>query len=117
MIVIPKEKLLLTSVEKKTLADLAKDGWPSWLITQDCPKKPEDRTETLGKLIYHVRNAVAHGRISFTSDSPRPEEVMLLVEDKHRSEDRAPYFRAEISAIDLKVFCLRFLELIEETIG
>jgi len=75
MVVFPKEKLLLDSIEAKTLAGLAKDGWPTWLITRDQPRKPEDTTDTLGKLLRHVRNAVAHGRITFTSDSPRPEDV------------------------------------------
>lgn len=111
MLVFPKEKLFLDEIDKTPLADLAKQGWPIWNITRDeDSKKP---TDTLGRLLDHVRNAVAHGRIIFTSDSPRIEEVALLVEDKYKSENPKPYWCAEIAARDLKDFCLRFLKLID----
>ncbi len=117
MVVFLKEKLLLDSIETMTLNRLTEDGWLTWLISRDQPRRPNDITDTLGKLIRHVRNAVAHGRISFTSDSPQPEEVSLLVEDKYNRDDPKPYFCAEITATDLKDFCLRFLNLIDSTIG
>lgn len=113
LLVFPKEKLLLNEINRRQLADLSKQGWPMWVITRDEPKKP---TRTLGSLLRHVRNAVAHGRISFTSDSPRIEEVGLLVEDKYERKDPEPYWCAEIDAPDLRIFCLRFLDLIDDTI-
>jgi hypothetical protein len=78
-IVFPKEKLLLDQIERTPLTSLTTKGWPEWRITRDDPAKP---TRTLGDLLRHVRNAVAHGRITFTSDSPRMEEVGILIEDK-----------------------------------
>jgi hypothetical protein len=96
-----------------TLASLAKQGRPTWTITGDDPKVP---TETLEDLLRHVRNAVAHGRIRYTSDSPRMDEKGIRVEDQ-RPHELEPYWSAEIQAPDLKGFCDRFLDYIEQTIG
>jgi len=115
MVVIPKEKLLLDEIAKTELSVLAQKGWPRWKITLDGDSKRP--TYTLGRLLEHIRNAVAHGRITFTSDSPRIDEVGLLVEDKWKREDAQPYWRAEIEARDLKVFCHKFLDFIDNTIG
>lgn len=114
LVVFPKEKLLLDETGRKTLAAMASEGWPTWTITRDDGKKP---TSTLADVLKHLRNAVAHGRLTFTSDSPRVEEVAIIVEDKERREDPEPYWCARIEAQDLRTFCLRFLDFIEETIG
>jgi hypothetical protein len=113
MVVFPKERLLLEQVEKTLLTSLTTNGWPSWTITKDDATSP---TRTLGDILRHVRNAVAHGRITFTSDSRRMEDVRLLVEDR-KSGSGEPYWRAEIGAPDLKTFCERFLLYIDDTIG
>ncbi len=78
MVVFPREKLLLEAIKETPLSSLAKEGWPSWTITRDDSAQP---TRTLGDILKHVRNAVAHGRITFTSDSRLMHEVRLLVED------------------------------------
>lgn len=114
MVVFPEEKLLLDEIDRVPLATLVKRGWPKWRVKRDDPKEP---TVTLGQLLRHVRNAVAHGRITFTSDSPKMDEVGLLVEDKRNRKDPAPYWIAEIGARQLKVFCGRFLDFIDNTIG
>jgi hypothetical protein len=114
IIVFPKENLFLDQVETMKLSTLEADGWPMWVIARDDDKAP---TLTLGQILKHLRNAVAHGRISYTSDSPLIENVSLLVEDKRRREDSEPYWRAEIKAEHLRSFCDRFFTLIDETIG
>ncbi len=91
-----------------------REGWPTWTITRDSDKKP---TEKLADLLRHVRNSVAHGRLTFTSDSRSVEEVAIIVEDKKRPTDPEPYWSARIEAKDLRSFCLRFLNFIDETIG
>jgi hypothetical protein len=113
-IVFPKEKLLLDQIERTPLTSLTTKGWPEWKITRDDLAKP---TSTLGDLLRHVRNAVAHGRITFTSDSPRMEEVGILIEDKKDRKDSEPYWCAEIQAPHLRTFCERLLAYIEDTIG
>jgi hypothetical protein len=113
VIVFPKEKLFLGEVERRELASLAAAGWPDWTINRDDPTRP---TVTLGNLLTHLRNAVAHGRISFTSDSRRMDEVGIIVEDK-KPRDLEPYWAAEIRAPELRTFCERLLAFIDETIG
>jgi len=113
-IVFPKEKLLLDQIERTPLASLGTEGWPDWTITRDDPSRP---TRTLGELLRHVRNAVRHGRITFTSDSPRMDEVGILVEDKKNRRDPEPYWCAEIQAPKLRTFCERLLAYIDDTIG
>ncbi len=114
LIVFPKERLLLDETKKMTLDSMASKGWPTWKIILDDTKKP---TSTLADIIYHLRNAVSHGRLIFTSDSPKIEDVAIIVEDKKRPEDAEPYWRAQISAHDLRTFCLHFLDFIDNTIG
>ena len=117
IVVFPKEDGLPTSITSQRLADLAQKGWPTWNIPLDEPIKPtHPKTETLDTLLVHVRNAVAHGRISFTSDAPNLEAVGLLIEDA-TTRTASPHFKADISASDLKDFCLRFLKLLDERVG
>ena len=75
---------------------MVEEGWPIPRITLDFPKKTTDQTANLYDILGHLRNAVAHGRLTFTSDSGQPNEVAITVEDKYHPEDAEPYWRAEI---------------------
>lgn len=112
MVVFPQEKLLLDRIQEVALTSLARGGWPTWKITLEDPKRP---TDTLGDLIRHMRNAVAHGRITFTSDSPKIEDVVFIVKDK-KPGDLLPNWTAEIGAPSLRAFCERYLMYIEDPI-
>ncbi len=114
LVVFPKEKLLLDQAEATTIADMRASGWPDWTITRDDREKP---TRTLAHILKHLRNAIAHGRLTFTSDSRHIEEVAIIVEDKKHQKDPAPYWCARIDAKDLRSFCWHFLDFIENTIG
>jgi hypothetical protein len=63
LIVIPKEKLLLKQIDEILIADLYAKGWPQWQIILNAGGR---RTETLGRLIWHLRNAISHGALMFT---------------------------------------------------
>jgi hypothetical protein len=71
---------------------MIEEGWPVPRITLDTPKKPADKTATLFDILRHLRNAVAHGRLTFTSDSGQPTEVAIIIEDKYHTEDTEPYW-------------------------
>ena len=114
LVVFPKERLLLEQAAATTIADMHAKGWPTWTIMLDDQEKP---TTTLAHILKHLRNAVAHGRLTFTSDSRNIEEVAILIEDKKRREDPVPYWRARIDAKDLRGFCHCFLDFIEDTVG
>lgn len=58
--------------EPQLLSRLADEGWPSWI--QDAHL---EAAITLGRLAYHLRNALAHRRIEFSSDSREPADVTI----------------------------------------
>jgi hypothetical protein len=113
MVVFPQEKLLLDRIQEVTLDSLAGEGWPVWQIRLQDPSRP---TLTLGDLIWHLRNAVAHGLITFTSDSPKMDEVMFIVKDRKKRSSQ-PYWCAEIWAPELRTFCEHYLLYIEDAVG
>jgi hypothetical protein len=72
-------------------------------------------TNTVEDFIHHMRNAVAHGRITFSSDSRDLEEVTLTFEDgKPGSKDIE--WRVCIDGKHLRQFCTRFMDLIQKTV-
>ena len=109
LIVLPREQYFEKDIWKVKLDTLIHQGWPEWNITLG-------NADNLGDLIRHIRNATAHGRITFSSDSRHLSEVMLVVEDANR-RSKGPYWRAEISGEDLYLFCIRFAECIEEALS
>lgn len=78
-----------------------------WDIQKDCYK---EKCETLGKLIYHIRNGASHRRIRFSSDSLIPRCVIIEVRDHNLHEQ----WKASIRADHLRSFCLAFIELLEK---
>ena len=109
LVILPRERYLEVANETAKLRELATQGWPEWKITKG-------KADTLGQLTWHVRNAAAHGRIAFSSDSRYLHEVMITVEDS-RGKGKSIYWRAEIKGDDLYEFCLRFAKHVRETIG
>ena len=109
LVVFPWERNFVAHIESLKLIDLAARGWPKWKIAVGS-------CMTLGELTRHLRNAVAHGRITYSSDGRSDLTVILTVTDC-RVKNAAPYWKASIRASDLRQFCEKFIELIENTIG
>jgi hypothetical protein len=109
LIVFPHEKRFDASLKEIRLDRLAAEGWPRWEILKG-------KCETLGSLVHKLRNAVAHGRLRFSSDSRQIEEVAIEVEDSH-PHARGPHWCTRIGAAELRAFCLRYVALIEDTAG
>lgn len=108
IIVFPWEDEALGHLESVLLKDLESEGWTGWKILLD----EKNDTKTLGKLIWHLRNAVSHRRIRFSSDDRDMHQVEIEFEDAPRQE--APInWRATINAADLKVFCDHFTSRLE----
>src|SRR5262245_42778277 len=59
LIVFTVEKEFVRFILNQKLDDLAAQGWPMWTIELGT-------CDTLGELVYHLRNAIAHGRLSFS---------------------------------------------------
>ena len=68
IVVVPKERYFEESFWSINLEELTKRAWPKWDVTIDEPTKKGSRTETLGDLIRHLRNAAAHGRFRFSGE-------------------------------------------------
>ena len=109
LVILPREQYLEVQNEATKLGSLVSQGWPKWNITKG-------KADTLGQLAKHVRNAAAHGRITFSSDSRYLHEVMIRVEDS-ADYGKSIYWRAEIRGDDLYDFCVRFATHVRETIG
>ena len=72
-------------------------GWAQWTICKGT-------CGTLGDLVRYVRNAAAHGRFSFSSDSRYMEDVTITVEDAPKC--KPINWRAEIRGDQLYEFCM-----------
>lgn len=111
LIVFPREKHFTEQVESLGLDTLVAQGWPRWQISKGT-------CETLGCLLRHLRNAVAHGRMTFSSDSRQLDEVVIKFEDiDPHKRDKPVNWIARIGAKDLRTFCDRFVDLLNERIG
>ena len=106
--------------KSKDFCAMENEGWPTWKIICDYKDKP---TVNLSDLIRHLRNAVAHGRIKFSSNSGKIEDVTIVVEDEYRRPEKYNkctnynYWCAEIEGIKLREFCMKFFKFITDTTG
>ena len=107
LIVFPRARKGLESIGTQYLSDLAKAGWPQFndFGLQYCT--------TLNSLIWRLRNAVAHGHIHFDSDSLRSEEVIIYIDDYVDDVEQNAVWSANIRADDLRSFCLKLAQHIE----
>ena len=90
-----------------TLDYLTSQGWPAWDFSKGT-------SSTLIDLIRHLRNAVAHGHIWFSSDDRKAENVVLTFRDK-RPKEKEYKWEVSITAADLRIFCERFVDLVFQT--
>lgn len=114
LIVFPFEEGIIDPVEAWSLERWKRKGWPSWTIHLD--NDPKEKTKTLGRLVFHLRNAVAHRRLRFSSDSSELSKVTFHAQDAER-KNSAPYWRASISGAHLLVFCEKLAAIIDDELG
>ena len=117
IVVVPKERYCNAEFLSLSLKETYRKGWPRWNILLDEPKGKQEKTETLGGLISHLRNAAAHGRFTFTGDSEARnlKEVWLVVEDRPGKRAKTNW-RSMIRGQELLDFCLKFCNHIEASI-
>jgi len=110
LIVFPWEKEFVKYIRELKLDELEKDGWPRIEVTIG-------HCQTLHDLVRHLRNAVAHGHLEFSSDSRDASTVTITAEDYRKKNGSPANWRARIGAKSLGEFCERFMDLLEDTIG
>jgi hypothetical protein len=109
LVVFPWAEGIDATMKSSRYPLLVKAGWPAWNISLGNAK-------TLDDLVRHLRNAISHRRFTFSSDSPDGAEVTITFEDA--KGDTAPvHWRASIEADQLRAFCLKFLALVDPTLG
>ena len=109
LIVFPYEEIKrsrYTSLKKYALTGLYEKGWPKWTFDIGSSNDLHD-------LVKHLRNAISHRRLFFSSDSRDPEEVEVRFRDR-LTDDKPDYWAATINAADLQKFVLLFADLLEE---
>src|SRR5437868_6710476 len=75
LVVFPWEQTLVARLKKQRLELLSAHGWPKWQVDVGTVKTLED-------LIKRIRNATAHGNITFSSDSKNLADVELQIQDR-----------------------------------
>jgi len=113
LIVFIHEREFARYVAKLPLSELVGQGWPKVQIDKDEEKRP---TEALGDLVRHLRNAVAHGRIKFSSDSRDLTQVRVEIEDYY-PKAMLPYWTASLTAAELRVLTLKMIDLLVNVTG
>jgi hypothetical protein len=111
LIVLPKASRYLDAAGNLSLSDLAAQGWPAWNISHDSSRRPDGAADTLGDLLWHLRSTVTAGQIRLTAGD-RPFEEVSIYFDQQVAGGGISTWSASISAPDLRVFCLKLVELI-----
>lgn len=109
LIVFPYEHFKDTralNFKKHRLDDLAAHGWPHWSFQIG-------GSANLDNLIYHLRNALSHRRIKFSSDDRALEGVQVTFWDRPKAA-AADNWSASINAAALLDFVRRFSQLIDD---
>ena len=109
LVAYPWEKQVAKQFKASSLQELVQRGWPAWKFLLGT-------FETLDDLARHLRNAIAHGRFKFSSDSRELQEVTIEFEDRKRGANAADW-RASIRAEHLRDFCSRFIALVDSSEG
>lgn len=95
-----------TALQTEMLDDLEANGWPKWKFTIG-------ESSDLQDLLIHIRNAVSHHRLSFSSDSRNIEDVEITFRDRRPAKD-SDNWQAHISAKDLQQFVQLLSELLSK---
>lgn len=108
LIVFPYEHFKQTRALDFTnlaLLDLVEKGWPKWIFHIGRP-------ESLDNHLYHLRNALSHRRIRFSSDDRSLAEVVITFSDRPPSKE-CDNWSASINGSDLLEFVKRLSKLID----
>lgn len=109
LVAFPWEKKVSAHINAQSLTTLIAAGWPVWaFLLGGC--------HTLGDLARCLRNAIAHGRFAFSSESRVLKDVEVTFED-WKPNAKAAHWRASIRADHLREFCVRFIDLIRTSTG
>lgn len=109
LIVFPYQEIEdrnISDLKAIQLAQLEARGWPAWRIDIGTSTDFQDH-------VRHLRNAISHRRVYFSSDDRDPSRVEITFRDAKR--DRGDWkWGAVIGALALEEFVLRFAAFLQE---
>jgi hypothetical protein len=111
LVVFPWEHQGLDNLKKRSMSAIKLEGWPDEIMEMG-----KDKTKTLGDFVHHMRNALAHGRIWFSSDNRNLNEVTLVLKDR-KSPKSPVYWRARLNGGHLRQFCDTLMKWIESSVN
>ena len=115
ILVFPLEKRSIQKAWEEDLEQERFDHPPDWDVVIDTY---ETKTKTLKILARHVRNAVAHNAVEFSSDSKTLEDVVITFKDTRKREGHSrENWKARIRSDYLLKLCLDLLERLEALEG
>jgi hypothetical protein len=103
----PWERHWFNAVKKLRLVTAVNEGWPSWEMSGSSVES--NSVKTIGHLVKLLRDSVAHGNVTFDSDSKRLSKVNVTFED-FPPESGKMTWRGVIRADRLAMFCRKFSE-------
>jgi hypothetical protein len=109
LVVFPWERHFSHPMAQVSLQELEQGGWPTWHVTRGY-------ANTLGQLLRCLRNAGAYGHIRLLCESDSLDGVIIEASD-YRAGVAEPHWSATISAEDLRTFCHKFMDRVEESLG
>jgi hypothetical protein len=109
LVVFPQQRKGLIAIEDQKLKDLEASGWPKFTPIYCAKTKP---CNTLKELMRHLRNAVTHGQLEFSSDSRLLQGVDITLWDKN--QEGVEVWKAKIRADHLRDFCLKLAPLVKD---
>jgi hypothetical protein len=110
VIVFPWETSAFDVVTRRKLPVLSASGWPKWEMDGS------RRVIELGELIHVLRNAIAHGRIEFDSDSRDPSAVTITFSNVPEGK-KAPDWVGKIAGNHLIEFCCCFTAAMRDQVA
>ncbi len=114
IVVFPWEKNAFNKVKNKRLAVARSEGWPTWQMTGS--RFDSNKVKNVGDLIRLLRHSIAHGNVTFDSDSKQPSEVTVTFENYPNGSYR-PNWRGAIQADNLAFFCRKFSEFVADYVA
>jgi hypothetical protein len=108
LIVFPWATNFKESVESRPLEDVR--GGEYW-------RMQSGERGTLKQFGKHLRNAVAHRRVEFSSDSGDYDKVDITFRDKPSNKDAPINWITSINAAHLRIFCMDLIKLLGDTQG
>lgn len=108
LIVFPYEhvrRARFPNFASQTMSELSAAGWPLWTFSIGM-------SETLNNHLWHLRNALSHRRIRFSSDSRDLAEVEVTFWDRPRP-DAPDNWSAAIDGLGLLLFVGQLSDLID----